>query len=79
MSHICLTLGLTAMHHAVINVGHKGEKRMSRDDLHFRLRIPEGIKTWIKEKAGENRRSMTSEIIFILETAMKKEKGEATA
>lgn len=52
---------------------------MSRDDLHFRLRIPKDIKSWVKETASNNRRSMTSEIVFILETAMKKQKGEVTA
>jgi plasmid stability protein len=48
---------------------------MSRDDLHFRLRIPEEIKEWVRVQAEANRRSMTSEIVFLLETAMKKEKA----
>lgn len=52
---------------------------MSRNDPYIRLRIPEEIKEWAMEAAKANRRSMTSEIVFILETAMKKEKGEALA
>ncbi len=52
---------------------------MSRNDPYVRLRIPEDIKQWVTDTAKSNRRSMTSEIVFILETAMKKEKGEATA
>jgi len=52
---------------------------MSREDQHFRLRIPELVKAWVKEQADMNRRSMTAQIVFILEDEMKKEKGEATA
>lgn len=48
---------------------------MSRDDPYVRLRIPETIKEWVMETAKANRRSMTSEIVFLLETAMKKEKA----
>ena len=40
---------------------------MSREDLHFRLRIPETLKFRISETAQENRRSMTAEIIARLE------------
>lgn len=36
---------------------------MARDDLHFRLRIPEELKHRIEAAAKENRRSMTAEII----------------
>lgn len=52
---------------------------MAREDLHFRLRIPEDIKSWIRDRAETNRRSMTSEIVFILETAMKNEKSGTPA
>lgn len=52
---------------------------MSRQDPYFRLRIPEHIKNWVEARAVENRRSTTAEINFILETIMKKEKGEAPA
>ena len=40
---------------------------MGRDDLHFRLRIPEGLKGKIEKAAEENRRSMTAEIVARLE------------
>jgi plasmid maintenance system antidote protein VapI len=40
---------------------------MARDDLHFRLRIPDELKTRIEEAARANKRSMTGEIIARLE------------
>lgn len=40
---------------------------MARDDLHFRLRIPEELKNKIEVAAQENRRSMTAEIVHRLE------------
>lgn len=40
---------------------------MAREDLHFRLRIPEDLKAKIAEAAERNRRSMTAEIILRLE------------
>jgi len=36
---------------------------MAREDLHFRLRIPEPLKERVEEAAKKNRRSMTAEII----------------
>lgn len=36
---------------------------MSREDLHFRLRIPEHLKAMIKDAAYSNGRSMTAEIV----------------
>jgi predicted transcriptional regulator len=42
---------------------------MSRDDLHFRLRIPEALKRRIELVALSNRRSMTAEIIAALDEA----------
>ncbi|MDH0368004.1 Arc family DNA-binding protein [Brucella anthropi] len=36
---------------------------MSRDDLHFRLRIPADLKTSIEVSAKANNRSMTAEIV----------------
>lgn len=36
---------------------------MSREDLHFRLRIPAGLKSEIEASAAANRRSMTAEIV----------------
>ncbi|MCT4654231.1 MAG: Arc family DNA-binding protein [Cohaesibacter sp.] len=35
---------------------------MSRDDLHFRLRIPEDLKKQVEEAAEKHQRSMTAEI-----------------
>jgi predicted transcriptional regulator len=42
---------------------------MARDDLHFRLRIPDGLKARIEEAARANKRSMTGEIIARLESS----------
>lgn len=36
---------------------------MSRDDPHFRLRIPEDLKNLVAEAAAENHRSINAEII----------------
>lgn len=40
---------------------------MSRDDLHFRLRIPPALKARVQAAAAANRRSMTAEIVDRLE------------
>lgn len=40
---------------------------MARDDLQFRLRIPETLKAQIEKSAAENNRSMTAEIVSRLE------------
>lgn len=40
---------------------------MARDDLHFRLRIPEALKAQIEQAAASNNRSLTAEIISRLE------------
>ncbi|TCK29004.1 Arc-like DNA binding dprotein [Ancylobacter aquaticus] len=42
---------------------------MSREDLHFRLRIPEALKGRISASADANNRSMTAEMISRLETS----------
>ena len=42
---------------------------MAREDLHFRLRIPEDLKRRVDEAAKSNHRSMTAEIIARLETS----------
>jgi RNase H-fold protein (predicted Holliday junction resolvase) len=42
---------------------------MAREDLHFRLRIPEELKAKIEGAAQSNRRSMTAEIIDRLEAS----------
>lgn len=44
---------------------------MARDDLHFRLRIPEELKKKVEEAASKNQRSMTAEIIDRLEHSFK--------
>lgn len=36
---------------------------MTKDDLHFRLRIPADLKAKVEEASEANRRSMTAEII----------------
>ena len=40
---------------------------MARDDLHFRLRIPEALKERIEKSATTNNRSITAEIVSRLE------------
>ncbi|WP_292594376.1 Arc family DNA-binding protein [Mesorhizobium sp.] len=40
---------------------------MARDDLHFRLRIPEDLKKMIEASAADRHRSMTAEIVARLE------------
>jgi hypothetical protein len=40
---------------------------MAREDLHFRLRLPEALKAAVEQAAEENRRSMTAEIVTRLE------------
>lgn len=42
---------------------------MAREDLHFRLRIPEALKNQIEQAAALKRRSMTAEIIARLEAS----------
>ena len=40
---------------------------MAREDLHFRLRIPENLKAQVEMAASQNHRSMTAEIVARLE------------
>ncbi|WP_323012889.1 Arc family DNA-binding protein [Devosia sp.] len=49
---------------------------MSRDDGHFRLRIPNDVKRWVKASAEQNMRSITAEIIFTLKEKMEKAAGD---
>lgn len=44
---------------------------MAREDLHFRLRIPEELKKAVEEAADANRRSMTAEIVSRLEQSFR--------
>lgn len=46
---------------------------MAREDLHFRLRIPEALKGRIEAAAATTRRSMTAEIIARLEESFGRE------
>lgn len=46
---------------------------MSRDDLHFRLRIPGDLKVQIEAAADANRRSMTAEIVARLQESFSAE------
>ena len=43
---------------------------MSRDDPHFRLRIPENLKREIEASARANSRSITAEIVTRLEMSL---------
>lgn len=47
---------------------------MAREDLHFRLRIPEDLKKRVEAIAEVNGRSMTAEIVSRLETSMNDER-----
>ena len=40
------------------------------------VRLPEKVRSWIKTKAKDNRRSMNAEFLLIIENAMQKEKQE---
>ena len=50
---------------------------MSRDDPIFRLRLPEATKERLKARAEQNRRSLTQEIVEILEEKLRTEPQEA--
>jgi len=49
---------------------------MSREDAHFRLRIPEDLRERVRAAADDNGRSMTAEIIQALEEAYPAPKPE---
>ncbi len=51
---------------------------MTNKELHrSQYRIPVGIIDWVRENAVKNRRSLNSEIIYILERAMKNDQKPA--
>lgn len=50
--------------------------RMSKDDLHFRLRIPDDLKSKVESAAVQNRRSMTAEINARLSASFDQNAGE---
>lgn len=47
---------------------------MPKDDLHFRLRIPDDLKAQVEAAAVENNRSITAEIISRLRESFDDEK-----
>lgn len=59
--YVCHTCGIAVK----TKVGHSCG--MARDDLHFRLRIPEALKNRVEKAAKSNHRSMTAEIVAALE------------
>ncbi|WP_399696549.1 Arc family DNA-binding protein [Xenophilus sp.] len=55
---------------------------MARADKQTNIRLPDQLKEWLLERAGDNRRSLTSEVVMRLEQSRKAEieasqKGEA--
>lgn len=42
----------------------------SQETDRFNIRLPAGIRDRLKEVANENRRSMNSELVFIIEKAL---------
>lgn len=46
---------------------------MARADKQTNVRLPDELKEWLLEKAGENRRSLTSEVVTRLEQSRKAE------
>ncbi|WP_428331940.1 Arc family DNA-binding protein [Novosphingobium sp.] len=49
---------------------------MIKDDAHFRLRLPSDLKEFIRERARQNQRSITGEIVYVLRQHQKaNEKG----
>lgn len=44
---------------------------MARSDEQTNVRLPKPLKDWLLEKADENRRSLTSEIVTRLEESRK--------
>ena len=52
---------------------------MAREDGHFRLRIPNDVKSWVRANAEKNMRSLTAEIVFTLREKMATAAGEGFA
>lgn len=51
---------------------------MSREDSHFRLRLPEAERQFIREEAKRNSRSMTGEIIQAIRARMQAATGRVS-
>lgn len=52
---------------------------MNQEKIFFKVRIPEEMKGWLKEKSKENRRSINGQILFYLDKAKEMEKLEAAS
>lgn len=52
---------------------------MSRADSHFRLRLPEPERAFVKQEAQKNSRSMTGEIIQAIRARMQAATGAVSA
>lgn len=50
---------------------------VKRSDPQMKIRLPKPLKDWIEERAAENVRSQTAEIVFRLEQARKLEQEAA--
>lgn len=50
---------------------------MARADKQTNVRIPKALKEWLLERAGENRRSFTSEVVMRLEASRNAEASNA--
>lgn len=50
---------------------------IDRSGSQTNLRMPKELKQWLLERAGENRRSLTSEVVMRLEASRKAEVSKA--
>ncbi|MEO3475764.1 Arc family DNA-binding protein [Roseomonas sp. CAU 1739] len=55
------------------------EGHLGRDDPKLLIRLPAGLKAWLATTAAANHRSMSKEVEFRLETAMRGEKAAEPA
>lgn len=51
----------------------------SQDSNQVKLRLPEGMRPQIKIMAAQNRRTMNSELVYLLERGMQAVNGERNA
>ena len=49
---------------------------MARSDKQTNVRLPDELKKWLLERAGDNRRSLTNEVLVRLEASRKAEVSE---
>ncbi len=50
---------------------------MSREDAQVVVRLPERLKSWLKEEAAKNHRSQNSEIVHRLEKSQQNDEQKA--